>query len=313
MMKKSKGKKNEQHEQGPEPSPGSSETTTPDTMSDEADPTNRTVLAAITALRNEIAQIKDDICATLDSRIQTVYTVLREELATSKKDVLSSITILEETTASHGNSIKEMEKSATYHSDEVTELRQQVTQLKSELGKLTEKCEDLEGRSRRHNIRITGIPEGAEGSKPRDFIAGLLQDLLSLDEKPLIDRAHRTLRKRPGPNEPPRPFVLRLHYYHVLEDIIRRATAAKQLSHDGKRIQIFPDYPPTVAKRRALFNRTRELLRAVPGLRYGLLYPARLLVTYEGKQTSFTDPEKAQVFAERLSASGSATTHVEDN
>lgn len=312
-MKKSRGRKNEQQELGLEPTPSSSETASSDNMSEEADPTNRTVLAAITALRTEVAQIRDDICATLDSRIKTVYTVIREELATAKKEMQTSIVILEETAATHGSTIKELEKSATFHSDEVTELRQQVTKLNSELGKLAEKCEDLEGRSRRHNVRITGIPEGAEGPKPREFIAGLLQELLSLDEKPLIDRAHRTLRKRPEPHEPPRPFVLRLHYYHVLEDIMRKAAAAKQLHYDGKRIQIFPDYPPAVAKRRALFNRTRELLRAQPGIRYGLLYPARLLVTHEGKQTSFTDPKKAEEFAERLSASGPAATQMEDN
>jgi len=85
--------------------------------------------------------------------------------------------------------------------------------------------------------------------------------VLSLDAKPLIDRAHRTLRRSPDPREPPRPFILRLHYYHVLEDILQKARAARELHFRGKRIQIFPDYPPAVAKRRALFNRARELLR----------------------------------------------------
>ena len=281
-------------------------------MSEEADPPNRAVLAAIATLRSEVAQVKDDICATIDARIKTVYTVLRDELATTKKEVQTSITALEETTASHGNTIKEIEKSATLHSDDITALQRQVTRLNSEVEKLTEKCEDLEGRSRRHNIRITGIPEGTEGPRPREFIAGLLQKLLSLEEKPLIDRAHRTLRRRPEPTEPPRPFILRLHYYHVLEDILRKATAAKQLYHDGKRIQIFPDYPPTVAKKRALFNRSRELLRGKPGTRYGLLYPARLLITHNGTQISFIDPKKAEEYAERLSTSGSTTTQQED-
>lgn len=210
-----------------------------------------------------------------------------------------------------GKTITELEKSVSLHSDDVTTLQRQVARLNSEVEKLTGKCEDLEGRCRRHNIRIIGIPEGAEGSRPRDFIAGLLQDVLSLDEKPLIDRVHRTLRRRPDPQEPPRPFVLRLHYYHVLEDILRKSAAAKQLYYRGKRIQIFPDYPPAVAKRRALFNRARELLRDKPGVRYGLLYPARLLVTHNGTQTSFMDPKKAEEYAESLSASESSTSATE--
>ncbi|CAM4659977.1 unnamed protein product [Leuciscus chuanchicus] len=293
MSKKGKSKKIDQQESGLDQPSDSTEVVEPDYPSEEVDPPNRAVLAAIAALRNEITQIKDDICATIDVRIQTVYTVLRGELATTKEELQTSITTLEKTATSHANTIGEIEKSAS------------LTRLNSEVEKLTEKCEDLEGRLRRHNIRVIGIPEGTEGPRPRDFIAGLLQEVLSLDEKPLIDRAHRTLRRRPEPHEPPRPFVLRLHYFHTLEDILRKAAAAKQLYHGGKRIQIFPDYPPTVAKKRALFNRTRELLRGRPGVRYGLLYPARLLITHNGTQISFIDAKKAEEYAERLSTLGS--------
>lgn len=66
------------------------------------------------------------------------------------------------------------------------------------MGKVTEKCDDLESRSRRNNIRIKEVPEGSEGSGPRDLLAGLLQEVLTLDEKPLIDRA-------PSPTETTRP------------------------------------------------------------------------------------------------------------
>lgn len=162
------------------------------------------------------------------------------------------------------------------------------------MGKLTEKCEDLEGRSRRHNIRVIRVHKGLEGSRPLNFTADLLKDVLSLDEKPLTDRVHRTLRRSPDPREPPRPFILRLHYYHVLKDILWKASMPKQLYLRGKIIQIFPDYPPAVAKRRVLFNRARELLRNKLGVRYGLLYPAGLLVTHNGTQTSFTDPKKSK-------------------
>ncbi|KAE8296871.1 hypothetical protein D5F01_LYC05641 [Larimichthys crocea] len=243
-------------------------------MSDEADPPTRAILAAIANLRKEVTQSKNDICASIEARL-LICTELREELATTKKEIQSSIKTLEAATAAHEKTIKELE------------------------------------RSRRHNIRIVGVPEGVEGSTTRDFVADLLKDVLSLDEKPLIDRVHRTLRRSPGPRGPPRPFILRLHYYHVLEDILRKARVAKQLYFRDKRIQIFPDYPPAVAQRRALFNRARELLRNKPGVRYGLLYPARLLVTHNGTQTSFTDPKKAEEYAEQLSGPGSPTAAVD--
>lgn len=199
MSKKGKSKKTDQQESGLDQPSDSTEVVEPEHLSEEADPPNRAVLAAIAALRSEITQIKDDICATIDVRIQTVYTVLRGELATTKEELQTSITTLEKTATSHANTIGEIEKSASHHSDDVTALQRQVTRLSSEVEKLTEKCEDLEGRSRRHNIRVIGVPEGTEGPRPRDFIAGLLQEVLSLDEKPLIDRAHRTLRRRPEP------------------------------------------------------------------------------------------------------------------
>ncbi|XP_048086705.1 uncharacterized protein LOC125286061 [Alosa alosa] len=309
MSKKGKPKKNEEQELGPAQSSDSSDTTQPPgDMNDDADPPNRTVLAAIAALRSEVAQIKGDICSSIDARIQTVCTELRGELATTKKEIQTSITALEGNTSSHEKTIKDLERSASLQSDDITALQSQVTRLNSEVDKLVTKCEDLEGRSRRHNIRIIGIPEGAEGSAPHDFVADLLQEVLSLEAKPLIDRAHRTLCRRPDPQEPPRPIVLRLHYYHVLEGILRKAIAARQLFYEGKRIQIFPDYPPAVAKRRALFNRARELLRDRPGVKYGLLYPARLLVTFNGTQTSFTDAKKAEEYAEGLFAPKPSTS-----
>ncbi|KAK7929359.1 hypothetical protein WMY93_005754 [Mugilogobius chulae] len=108
------------------------------------------------------------------------------------------------------------------------------------------------------------------------------------------------LQQRPRPSEPPRPFILRLHYYHMREDILRKAATMKSMRFQDKEIRIFPDYAPSVAKRRAQFNKARELLRGKPGVRYGLLYPARLIVTHDGVQTSFTDPLKAEEYAVRL-------------
>lgn len=271
---------------------------------EEKDPPNRAVLDAIMTLRDEVAQIKTDVCAIIDTRIKDTYNDLKEEIISATSSLQTSITKLEATTASHDTTIKEIERSTTDHSDSVTTLQRQVTYLKSEMEKYAQKCEDLEARSRRNNVRIVGIAEGEEGPKPRNFTAKLLQDVLSLDEPPLIDRAHRTLRQRPGPGTPPRPFVVRLHYYHTTEYILNKAATTtrdgKNLQYQGKKIHIFPDYPPTIVKQRALFTRTREILRNQPGVKYGLLYPARLLVTYKGVQTSFTDPQKAQTYAEQL-------------
>ena len=44
--------------------------------------------------------------------------------------------------------------------------------------KLQAKILDLEGRSRRNNIRIIGLPESVEGIRSTEFFAGLLVEVL---------------------------------------------------------------------------------------------------------------------------------------
>ncbi len=42
--------------------------------------------------------------------------------------------------------------------------RRAVTDLRNQLERLTEKMTDMEDRSRRNNVRLVGLPEGAEGT-----------------------------------------------------------------------------------------------------------------------------------------------------
>lgn len=260
---------------------------------------NAAILNAISSLRSEIHAIKADIGEIIDAKIEQLAVSIRGELSTFQQEVSSEISAVKITMDEHASKLASLETNASTSSDTVIKLEQDVGRLKQVIEQLTEKCMDLEGRSRRQNIRVLNIKEGAEsGKKPRDFIAQLLKETLSLDNLPLVDRAHRTLRNRPGIEEPPRAFVLRLHYTHELEEILQRAAKMQQVTFKGQRINIFPDYPPAVVKRRALFKRARELLRDKPGVKYGLQYPAKLRVTYNGKEHYFTDPDKAVKFAE---------------
>ncbi|KAI2645387.1 hypothetical protein H4Q32_029464 [Labeo rohita] len=69
----------------------------------------------------------------------------------------------------------------------------------------------------------------------------------------------------------------------------------QQIVFKGQRINIFPDLPPAVVRRRTLFKRARELLKNKPGIKYGLQYPAKLRVSHNGKEFHFTDPDKALI------------------
>ncbi|KAI2644979.1 LINE-1 retrotransposable element ORF1 protein [Labeo rohita] len=229
----------------------------------------------------------------------------RGELAPFQQEASSAISAVKVTVDEHSSKLATLETSASASSDTIVKLEQEVGRLNQVVEQLTDKCMDLEGRSRRQNIRVLHIKEGAESRmKPRDFMAQLLKEALSLDNLPLVDRAHRALRNHPGDEEPPRAFVLRLHYTHEMEEILQRAAKMRQVTFKGQRINIFPDYPPAVVKRRALFKRARELLKDKPGVKYGLQYPAKLRVTYNSKEHYFTDPDKAVKFAENCFGSG---------
>lgn len=77
-----------------------------------------------------------------------------------------------------------------------------VAELSATVETFSKKCEDLESRSRWNNIRRIGLKELSEGPQSTEFVAQLLQDLLGLDAKPDLDRAHRTLRPKPKEGEP---------------------------------------------------------------------------------------------------------------
>lgn len=152
-----------------------------------------------------------------------------------------------------------------------------------------------------------GIPEELEGASPTEFISNLLQKVLRLEEKPLLDRAHRTLQAKPRSDQPPRPFVIRVHYCHIRELILRQARQGKALSHNGRPIHIFPDLTASEAKRRAAFGDVRKRLRDIQGARFGFRYPARFRITLPGmSERSFTDPQLAMNFV-ISSAPGSAS------
>lgn len=255
-----------------------------------------------------IAQAKLDICTKIDEKIADMSAVLRNEIAAFKAKSDNAFVTVYALLDGQNETLKSLTESANATSDVVADLEAKVLALQRQVEQLSEKCLDLEGRSKRQNLRIAGVKEGLEsGKKTRDFAAQLLAGALQLDERPVIDRAHRALRERPGNNEPPRHLIIRIHYCDAFEEIMKKVMQSRALTYQGQRIQIFRDFPSAVVKRRAAFTPARNLLRNKPGVRFGLLYPAKLRVTHNGKETTFTDAEEARLFAERLSGRGHET------
>lgn len=256
----------------------------------------------VESLKSEILlSLKADISTVLKSELKNAladdFENLRSELKAVKTEIMNNTAALKHEIDQAKASIKDVEGGLSAWSDEVVNLQETVNEMKTEIAGLKAKCEDMEGRSRRCNIRIIGVPETPDSSSTTS-VSKLLTEVLQLDKEPLIDRSHRSLgQKRTGGK--PRAIVAKLHYYQECVQILRRARSQGPLSFNGEPITIFPDYTATVAKARAAFTEVRKLLRDQEGVRYGILFPARLRITFRGDDREFTDPDKAMAYVKK--------------
>lgn len=213
--------------------------------------------------------LKNDIFSKMD----TVAVGLHSEISSVRGELKASIELLQRLVDSHEAAVRDLEQAANDHSSRISELEATVSKLTARVNRLDDKCEDLESRSRRNNIRVVSVPEGVEGLRPTDFIAGLLQDLLGLEEKPLLDRAHRSLRNEPVAGNQPRAFIMRVHFFHVRNTILRQAGASSPLLYKDTWISVFPDFTSSIAKKHSAFSAVKRSLRSFPEVKYGLLIP----------------------------------------
>lgn len=272
--------------------------------------TTKAMLDGLAALQTEIRSFKAEIGDMIDQRFQQLSSSIRSELTALKNDTNNAISAVKEVASVQATTLAELERGASFTSDQVTKLQQEVRLLTNSVSQLNEKCTDLESRSRRQNLRILNIKEGEEkGQNIRDFIANVLQSALALDNPPMIDRAHRsTVNQSSRNNMHPRAFIIKLHYFHEWEIVMRKAAQTKTICYNQNKILIFPDLPPAIVKQRARFTRAKELLRDRSDVRYGFQYPATMRITYKGDEQRFTDPEKAATYAERLFGTGNVAT-----
>ncbi|KAL0185492.1 hypothetical protein M9458_021189 [Cirrhinus mrigala] len=251
------------------------------------------------SLKSEILlSLKTEISAVIKSEMKNTladdFDFLKNELQALKAEVKNNTAAIHSEIDQVKTTVRDMETGLSAWSDEVVTLRNTVNSLKTEVAELRDKCEDMEGRARRCNIRILGVPE-TPGSNSTTSVSKLLREALQLDKDVLIDRSHRSLAPR-KPGGKPRAIVAKLHYYQDCVEVLNRARTRAPLRYDGESIAILPDYTTRVAKARAAFTEVRKLLHNRQNVRFGILFPARLRVTHNGEEKEFTDAEKAMTY-----------------
>ncbi len=139
--------------------------------------------------------------------------------------------------------------------------RRTVTDLRNQLERLTEKITDMEDRSRSNNVRLVGLPEGAEGSNAAGFLrVNLSKWIPSLKGRDIeIDQAHRVYDGGRG-SDRPRTLIFRVLRWHDRSEILKGARQAYPVkcAQDNVTLLFFPDFSPATMIRRKAFNPVLE-------------------------------------------------------
>ncbi|CAM4652937.1 unnamed protein product [Leuciscus chuanchicus] len=134
-------------------------------------------------------------------------------------------------------------------------MQARVSTLENQIVSLTEHADDLENRGRRKNIRIVGLPEGAEGSNAVTFLQKWIPEFLQLQTEGgyvKIERAHRTIAPRPGVKERLPPLVVRMHHFGDRQRILdasRKLSTHDNLRFENNKIFFFQDFSALVIRK----------------------------------------------------------------
>lgn len=235
----------------------------------ETEPSLKQIMAAIQACQSTLTEHIDG---------------LRVDLSFLKQDMQS----VKERTTEAEQRISDLE-------DVVRPLEGSVQSAQKDLAAHTDKLGDMEDRLRRNNIRLVGFPEGAEGRQVEDFLEQWLKDNMdaaTFSRLFAIERAHRVPTRAPRPGAHPRPLIARILHFRDKENILRAARTKGDLSFNGNRISIYPDFSAATQKQRASFTHVKKRLRD-SHLVYSMMYPAKLRVVDGGKVHFFNTPVEA--------------------
>ena len=200
--------------------------------------------------------------------------------------------------------------------DVTTQLTATVSELEAKVKQLTEKNDDLENRSRRSNLRFIGLEEKAEGADAETFLENWLTEVLGPENFPhplRIERAHRIAvtptvntsgkQKHKPTTERPRTLIATFLNFKDKARVMNAARKKKAIMYNNRQVKLFSDFSADVQRQRNAYYAVKQTLYS-KGIEYGLQYPAKLRVTYEGKVIVFQTPGEVDTFLHSIDESG---------
>ena len=243
--------------------------------------------------------------AEISALLEEHRSALAADFKSSFESLSSKFDTLHAKVIDHGQRISSLEDTATDTDHRILQLEAACSAMQSANETLKAKVADLEGRSRRQNVRIIGLPENIEGTRPSAFFSQLLLDVFGsevLGSLPELDRAHRSLAPKPAPGERPRPVIIRFHRFQTKDLVIREARKRGELLYNGHKIRLYEDYSPDLLKQRAEYKSCMADLYQ-RGYKPALLYPAKLRITLpNGERAWLRSVAEATKFVHGLQA-----------
>uniref|UniRef100_A0A8C5P8T2 Uncharacterized protein n=2 Tax=Leptobrachium leishanense TaxID=445787 RepID=A0A8C5P8T2_9ANUR len=230
------------------------------------------------------------------TRMETLFKDFSSALSTRldavSADIRKDIQEIGERTSHLENKMSEM---ANAHNEMATA----IESMEAKLLQCTTKLADLEDRSRRHNLKIRGIPETIH---PRDLMAyvtdffthllpGVAHDTL------LMDRIHRIPKPPSAPHKASRDVILKMHYYKPREDVLRAMRKPEKLGSQYEHLEIYPDFSKATLQQRRMFRPLTTSLREA-GILYRWGFPTKLIILREDVTTVLTSPTEGRITLE---------------
>ncbi|KAK7906675.1 hypothetical protein WMY93_015287 [Mugilogobius chulae] len=254
----------------------------------ESEATLGGIMSAINGMKTDLSCMKNDFTAKLEGILIAMESI--------KKDMADCAT-----------RVTQAETRISSTEDGVDVLQNKVKCLEKNNKYLEEKVLDLETRSRGSNVRLVNLPEGAEANDVYGFLESWIPEALELGplrKNLTVEKAHR-LGQRNGRTADSAPRTLIMKFLsHRDKEMVMRAARAKQrakqhILYKDQPVQFYQDVPAEMHKKRREFGEARRQLRQL-GLRYGMIPPARLIVTYKDRTYTFNSTEEADLFIQKV-------------
>ena len=204
------------------------------------------------------------------SEILAAIQVSRSALEGQIGGVQAKVSLVHQDLRNVVDRVTEVEGRVSELEDTVKGLGVTVRKLEAATGALEARAEDAENRVRRNNIRFIGIPEGLEGTATESFLEQWLRSWVPshlLSPCFVLERAHRSLQRRPPLGAPPRPMIVKILNYKDCDAILQQAREVGEVKHENSRIIILPDYSIQVQRGRKSYDAVKQKLRSM-GLTY---------------------------------------------